>query len=69
MVKDVQFVTDAEGRKTAALLPISLYEAFQEFMEDQGLARAALESLAENEPVRSFAEVLAEMRTAGEIDV
>lgn len=51
MVKDIQFVTDAEGRKTAAVVPISLYEAFQDYMEDRGLALAAREALVDEERI------------------
>ena len=67
MVQDVQFVTDAEGRKTAVLLPIEQYEAYQDMLEDIHLARVARESKTES--VRPFSEVVEEMRTAGEIDV
>ena len=67
MVQDVQFVTDAEGRKTAVLLPIEQYEAYQDIMGDLHLARIARES--KNEPVRPFSDVVEEMRAAGEIDV
>lgn len=51
MVKDIQFVTDAEGRETAAVVPISLYEAFQDYMEDRGLALAAREALEDEERI------------------
>ncbi len=67
MVQDVQFVTDAEGRKTAVLLPIEQYEAYQEALEDMHLANVARES--RNEPVRPFSEVVEEMGAAGEIGV
>lgn len=61
---DVQFIIDAEGRKTAVILPIGEYE---EMLEDLHLGRVAGES--KNEPSRPFAEVVEEMRSAGEIDV
>jgi len=67
MIQDVQFVTDAEGHKTAVLLPIEQYEAYQEALEDMHLAKVARES--RNGPVRPFSEVVEEMRAAGEIDV
>jgi PHD/YefM family antitoxin component YafN of YafNO toxin-antitoxin module len=60
----VQFVVDADGRKTAVILPIEEYE---EMLEDLHLGRVARES--KNEPRRPFAEVVEEMRSAGEIDV
>ncbi|MGB9178977.1 MAG: hypothetical protein WCB68_06965 [Pyrinomonadaceae bacterium] len=64
MSKEVQFVTDADGNKTAVILPIEEYE---EMLEDLHLGRVASES--KDEPRRAFAEVLEEMRSAGEIDV
>jgi hypothetical protein len=64
MSKEVQFVTDAEGRRTAVILPIEEYE---ELLEDLHLSRVARES--RNEPRRPFTEVLEELRSAGEVDV
>jgi len=64
MSKNVQFVVDDEGHKTAVILPIEDYE---EMMEDLHLGQAARDS--KDEPRRPFSEVVAEMRTAGEIDV
>jgi PHD/YefM family antitoxin component YafN of YafNO toxin-antitoxin module len=64
MSKNVQYVTDAEGHKTAVILPIEEYE---EMMEDLHLGRVARESL--DEPRRPFLEVVEELRTDGEIDV
>ncbi|OLE52942.1 MAG: hypothetical protein AUG51_15515 [Acidobacteria bacterium 13_1_20CM_3_53_8] len=64
MSKEVQFVTDAEGNKTAVILPIEEYE---EMMEDLHLGRVARES--KDEPRRALSEVLGEMRSSGEIDV
>jgi PHD/YefM family antitoxin component YafN of YafNO toxin-antitoxin module len=60
----VQFIIDAEGRKTAVILPIKEYE---EMLEDLHLGRVARER--KNEPRRPFAQVVDEMRSAGEIDV
>ena len=67
VVKEVQFVTDVEGHKTAMLLPIEQYEAFQEWLEDLDLGSVARES--KNEQTRPFAEVVSEMRAGHEIDV
>jgi PHD/YefM family antitoxin component YafN of YafNO toxin-antitoxin module len=64
MSKNVQYVTDAEGHKTAVILPIEEYE---EMMEDLHLGRVARESL--DEPRRPFSEVVEELRANGEIDV
>jgi hypothetical protein len=41
MQKNLQFVTDAEGRKTPVIPPIEEYE---EMMEDLEMGRAARES-------------------------
>ena len=62
--ESVQFVIDAEGRKTAVILPIEEYE---EMLEDLHLGRVSHQS--KNDPRRPFAEVVEEMRSAGEIDV
>ncbi len=67
MVQGVQYVTDAEGRKTAVLLPIEQYEAYQDLLEDLHLAEVARKS--KGEATRPFPEVVAEMRAAYEIDV
>ena len=64
MSKNVQYVTDAEGHKTAVILPIEDYE---EMIEDLHLGRVARESL--DEPRRPFTEVVEELRASGEIDV
>jgi hypothetical protein len=64
MSKNVQYIIDAEGHKTAVILPIEDYE---EILEDLHLSRVARER--QNEPRRPFAEVVAEMRAEGEIDV
>lgn len=64
MQKNVQFVTDAEGHKTAVILPIEDYE---DMMEDLEIGRAARES--KGGPRRPFEEVVKELRAAGEIDV
>jgi len=64
LAKSVQFVTDANGERTAVILPI---EAYEELMEDLHLGQVARES--RNEPRRPFMEVVEELRAAGEIDV
>lgn len=64
MLENLQFVTDAEGRKTAVILPIEEYE---EMMEDLEMGRTARES--KTQPRRPFEDVVKEWRAAGEIDV
>ncbi len=64
MSKNVQFITDIEGRKTAVIVPIDDYE---ELLEDIHLGRVARES--RDEKRRPFGEVVEEMRQADEIDV
>ena len=61
---NVQYITDAEGHKTAVILPIEDYE---EMLEDLHFGKVARES--KNEPKRDFNEVLEEMRRDEEIDV
>jgi len=56
-MKNVQFITDAEGNKTAVILPIDEYE---QLMEDLHLIRVYEES--RDEPRRSLNEVVEEMR-------
>jgi PHD/YefM family antitoxin component YafN of YafNO toxin-antitoxin module len=63
MQKNVQFVTDAEGHKTAVVLPIEEYE---EMMEDLEMGRAARESKAQLR--RPLDDVVKELRAVGEID-
>lgn len=60
----MQFITDANGQKTAVILPI---DEFEEMLEDLHFGEAARES--QNEPVRDFKDLLDEMRATGEIDV
>jgi hypothetical protein len=60
----VQFIMDAEGRKTAVILPI---EEHEEMLENLHLGRIARKS--KDEPRHPFAQVVEEMRSAGEIDV
>jgi PHD/YefM family antitoxin component YafN of YafNO toxin-antitoxin module len=64
MSKNVQYIIDAEGHKTAVILPIEEYE---EMLEDLHLSRVVRER--KDAPRRPFAEVVAEMRAEGEIDV
>lgn len=64
MARNVQFVTDANGERTAVILPLEEYE---ELLEDLHVTRVAEET--KDETTRPFAEVLEELREAGEIDV
>jgi PHD/YefM family antitoxin component YafN of YafNO toxin-antitoxin module len=64
MSRSVQFITDVEGNKTAVILPLEEYE---EMLEDLHIGQVAREST--DEPRRPFAELVEELRAAGEIDV
>lgn len=64
MSKNVQYIVDADGHKTAVILPIEEYE---EILEDLHLSRVARER--RDEPRRPFTEVVEEMRAESEIDV
>jgi len=64
MSRNVQFITDGEGNKTAVILPIDEYE---EMIEDLQMGQVARES--KDEPRRPFAELVEELRANNEIDV
>lgn len=64
MSRNVQFIVDSDGNKTALVLPVEDYE---EMLEDLEIGRVARES--KTEPRRPFQEVFDEMRASGEIDV
>lgn len=64
MTRKVQYVTDANGERTAVILPL---EEYQELLEDLHVSRVAYET--KDEPSRPLNEVVEEMRKAGEIDV
>jgi hypothetical protein len=63
MSKSLQFVTDADGNKTAVILPIEEYE---ELMEDLHLARVARES--KDEERIPWKQVRAELVSEGKLD-
>jgi hypothetical protein len=64
MSRNVQYVTDAKGERTAVILPLDEYG---ELLEDLHVIRIARES--KNDTSRPLSEVVEEMRSAGEIDV
>lgn len=64
MARNLQFVTDANGERTAVILPLAEYE---ELLEDLHVTRVAEET--KDEPRRPLTEVVEELRSAGEIDV
>ncbi|HEY6332338.1 MAG TPA: hypothetical protein VI756_23640, partial [Blastocatellia bacterium] len=64
MAKNLQYITDDQGHRTAVIVPI---EEFEEILEDLHLGSVARESHSETK--RPFMEMVAEMRTSGEIDV
>lgn len=64
MSSNVQYIVDANGEKTAVVIPLDEY---REWLEDQHVIRAAEET--KDEPTRPLTELLEEMRRAGEIDV
>jgi hypothetical protein len=64
MNKNIQYITDAKGKKLAVILPLEDYE---NLLEDFHLLSAAYKS--HNDPTRPLNDVIAEMRAAGEIDV
>ena len=64
MSRNVQYVTDANGERTAVILPLDEYE---ELLEDLHVTRIAEET--KDDPGRPLNEVVGELRNAGEIDV
>ena len=64
MSRNVQYVTDAKGERTAVILPLEEYE---ELLEDLHVSRVAKET--KDEPRRPLIDVVEELRNAGEIDV
>jgi hypothetical protein len=64
MSRNVQYITDASGERTAVILPLDEY---QELLEDMHVIRVAEET--KDEPARPLSEIVEELRNAGEIDV
>jgi PHD/YefM family antitoxin component YafN of YafNO toxin-antitoxin module len=63
MSRNVQYVTNENGQRTAVIMPIEEYE---ELLEDLYVTRVAEET--RDEPSRQLIEVVNELREAGEID-
>jgi PHD/YefM family antitoxin component YafN of YafNO toxin-antitoxin module len=63
MSRNVQYVTDANGERTAVILPLDEYE---DLLEDLHIVRVADET--KDEPHRLLTDVKQELREAGEID-
>ena len=64
MSRNVQYVTDANGERTAVILPLDEYG---ELLEDMHIIRIAEET--KDDTSRPLSEVVEELRTAKEIDV
>ena len=63
MARNVQYVTDANGERTAVILPLEEYE---ELLEDLHVTRVAEET--RDEPTIPWAEVKAELVSEGKLD-
>ena len=63
MSKNVQYVTDANGERTAVILPLDEYE---ELLEDLHVIRVAEE--AKDEPRIPWEQVKAELESEGKLD-
>jgi len=61
---NLQYIIDANGHRTAVVLPIEDYE---EMLEDLHLS--AVYRSTKDEPKRDFLELVNEMRSDAEIDV
>ncbi|HEY6231378.1 MAG TPA: hypothetical protein VIW64_08940 [Pyrinomonadaceae bacterium] len=64
MSRNVQYLTNENGERTAVVMPIEDYE---ELLEDLHVTRIAYET--RDEPSRPLSDVVDELRVAGEIDV
>jgi PHD/YefM family antitoxin component YafN of YafNO toxin-antitoxin module len=64
MSRNVQYVTDANGERTAVILPLDEYE---ELLEDLHVIRVAEETA--NEPRIPWEQVKAELVSEGKLDV
>lgn len=64
MSRNVQYVTDANGERTAVILPLDEYG---ELLEDMHIIRVAEET--KDDTSRPLSEVVEELRAADEIDV
>lgn len=63
MSRNVQYVTDANGERTAVILPIDEY---QELLEDMHVIRVAEET--KDEPRIPWEQVKAELQSEGKLD-
>jgi hypothetical protein len=63
MLKNVQYVTDANGERTAVILPLDEYE---ELLEDLHVIRVAEET--KDEPRIPWEQVKAELESEGKLD-
>jgi hypothetical protein len=63
MSRNVQYVTDANGERTAVILPLDEYE---ELLEDLHVIRVAEET--KDEPLIPWEEVKAELVSEGKLD-
>jgi hypothetical protein len=63
MSRNVQYVTDANGERTAVILPLDEYE---ELLEDLHVTRIAEET--KDEPCIPWEEVKAELVSEGKLD-
>jgi hypothetical protein len=63
MSRNVQYVTDANGERTAVILPLEQYE---EMVEDLHLIRVAEET--KDEPLIPWDEVKGELVSEGKLD-
>jgi len=64
MSRNVQYLTNETGERTAVVMPIAEYE---ELLEDLHLTRIARDT--SDEPTRPLSEFVKELRVEGEIDV
>ena len=65
-IKDIKFVTDDTGHKTAVIMPIERYEEYLEMLEDLHLVRVYHER--KNDERIPWEQVRAELEAEGKLD-
>lgn len=66
MSTNLQFITDANGEKTAVIVPIDKYNQLEELLEDLHLSRIARET--RDEERTSWDEVRKDLVAEGKLD-
>jgi hypothetical protein len=63
MSENIQYITKANGERIAVIIPLEEYESL---LDELGLTAAEYEGI---DPSRPLANVVEEMRAAGDVDI